>query len=46
MSKTYRTPIVAAIGTADVMTSGLPTGTIKEMPSGPATWTTHAMLDL
>jgi hypothetical protein len=46
MSKTYRTPSVAALGTADVMTSGLQFGTIKETPVNGLVSTTHAMLDL
>ena len=44
MAKTYRTPTVASLGTADVMTSGLPKGTISEKGVNP--FTTQAMLDL
>jgi len=49
MAKTYRTPTVAALGAADVVTHGLSKGPISEKaPSGHPTWTftTHAMLDL
>jgi hypothetical protein len=46
MAKTYRTPVVAALGTAEVMTSGLPAGPLTETPVGSNVKTTHAMLDL
>jgi hypothetical protein len=46
MAKTYRTPAVAVLGTAEVMTSGLPFGPLTETPVGTFVKTTHAILDL
>lgn len=44
MSKTYRTPVVASLGNADVLTQiRLHTGPHKELVAGS---TTSAMLDL
>jgi hypothetical protein len=49
MAKTYRTPTVATLGAADVVTRGLPMGPLGEpAPNGHPTFTrtTHALLDL
>jgi hypothetical protein len=49
MSKTYRTPTVATLGAAEVVTRGLVVGPITEpapFPGSVLTKTTHAMLDL
>jgi hypothetical protein len=49
MAKTYRTPTVATLGAADVVTRGLSSGGPSEIapPLKPTfVFTTHAMLDL
>jgi len=46
MAKTYRTPTVATLGAADVVTRGLSNGSPAETPIGGRSKTTHAMLDL
>lgn len=42
MAKTYRTPSVASLGAAEVMTSGITPAPLPE----PVLKTTHHMLDL
>jgi hypothetical protein len=46
VAKTYRTPSVASLGAAEVMTRGLSGGTLSEARPIPTNKTTHAMLDL
>jgi len=46
VAKTYRSPSVASLGAAEVMTRGLSGGTLGESKPFPTNKTTHAMLDL
>jgi hypothetical protein len=46
MANRYRSPTIVALGPAQVLTHGLPGGTLCEAPVGHLIRTTHAMLDL